>query len=253
MPPKKGGRGAKAAAPVAPPLDGCTIALSGSFTGRSQSELEQDFINALGATLVKAVNKSTTHLVTTDADFAKPSIKVKQAKSHDIHIVKLEWLQDCLDKGARLSEDAYTFDSSAPAATVAAAAATNGSRKRASDDNDEPQAQPKKKGKVADTNGSQIKPEGDDKSTTESKSKTAIANGLTNIATSSDILIQIDECCPLTHYTIYIDDDGVIYDANLNQTNAGNNNNKFYRIQVDIHSQSSPHVSVANIVSVAPK
>lgn len=31
---------------------------------------------------------------------------------------------------------------------------------------------------------------------------------------------------------MYIDDDGTIYDATLNQTHAGNNNNKFYRIQL---------------------
>lgn len=31
---------------------------------------------------------------------------------------------------------------------------------------------------------------------------------------------------------VYIDDSSIIYDAALNQTNVGNNNNKFYRIQV---------------------
>lgn len=36
----------------------------------------------------------------------------------------------------------------------------------------------------------------------------------------------------LLSFEVYIDDDGVIYDASLNQTNAGNNNNKFYRLQL---------------------
>ena len=31
---------------------------------------------------------------------------------------------------------------------------------------------------------------------------------------------------------VYVDDDGVIYDVAANQTNSGNNNNKFYRVQV---------------------
>ncbi|KAK8138608.1 Poly polymerase [Apiospora sp. TS-2023a] len=44
--------------------------------------------------------------------------------------------------------------------------------------------------------------------------------------------IPIDEMCPLTHYEVYIDDTGVIYDAALNQTNASSNNNKFYRVQL---------------------
>ncbi|KAH8675432.1 poly polymerase catalytic domain-containing protein [Xylariales sp. PMI_506] len=44
--------------------------------------------------------------------------------------------------------------------------------------------------------------------------------------------IPLDEGCPLAQYEVYIDDSGVIYDASLNQTNAGNNNNKFYMIQL---------------------
>lgn len=44
--------------------------------------------------------------------------------------------------------------------------------------------------------------------------------------------IPIDDTCPLASYTVYIDADGIIYDASLNQTNSGNNNNKFYRIQL---------------------
>jgi poly [ADP-ribose] polymerase len=87
MPPRK----AKAAA--VPPLEGCSIALSGTFPGQTQSALENDFINALGATLSKTVTSSTTHLVTTDVDFVKPSTKVKQAQSHGLHIVSLAWLE----------------------------------------------------------------------------------------------------------------------------------------------------------------
>lgn len=44
--------------------------------------------------------------------------------------------------------------------------------------------------------------------------------------------VPVDEYCYLTNCEVYIDDDGMIYDASLNQTNASNNNNKFYRIQV---------------------
>lgn len=53
------------------------------------------------------------------------------------------------------------------------------------------------------------------------------------VATSSTIRVPIDETCPLTAYRVYVDPhDKVIYDASLNQTNAGANANKFYRIQV---------------------
>ncbi|KAL8647362.1 MAG: hypothetical protein Q9226_006459 [Calogaya cf. arnoldii] len=50
-------------------------------------------------------------------------------------------------------------------------------------------------------------------------------------AVSHDINVPLDEgfhddAC------VYIDDDGIIYDASLNQTNIGGNNNKFYRLQL---------------------
>ncbi|KAF7531533.1 hypothetical protein G7054_g8774 [Neopestalotiopsis clavispora] len=48
------------------------------------------------------------------------------------------------------------------------------------------------------------------------------------------IKVPLDEFVPseLLQFEVYIDDDGVIYDASLNQTNAGQNNNKFYRVQL---------------------
>lgn len=54
------------------------------------------------------------------------------------------------------------------------------------------------------------------------------------MAKSKTIRVPLDEACPYVDHTVYIDDDGVIYDASLNQTNASNNNNKFYRVQVNL-------------------
>jgi len=53
-------------------------------------------------------------------------------------------------------------------------------------------------------------------------------------ARSRSIMIPVDEYCPLnTSHKVHVDDnDGTIFDALLNQTNASNNNNKFYRIQL---------------------
>lgn len=58
-----------------------------------------------------------------------------------------------------------------------------------------------------------------------------VADG--QIATSSKLHIPIDEGCPHASYQVYVDSgNAIIYDASLNQTNASNNNNKFYRVQV---------------------
>lgn len=51
-------------------------------------------------------------------------------------------------------------------------------------------------------------------------------------AKSNTIAISIDEYCPLGNYRVYVDIDGTIWDASLNQTNASANNNKFYKVQV---------------------
>jgi poly [ADP-ribose] polymerase len=51
-------------------------------------------------------------------------------------------------------------------------------------------------------------------------------------AKSGKIAVSLDEECPLAQYQVFIDDDGTIFDASLNQTNSSANNNKFYKAQV---------------------
>ncbi|KAI4216721.1 MAG: hypothetical protein LQ349_009091, partial [Xanthoria aureola] len=50
-------------------------------------------------------------------------------------------------------------------------------------------------------------------------------------AVSHDINVPLDEGFQ-DDAMVYIDDDSIIYDASLNQTNIGGNNNKFYRLQL---------------------
>lgn len=49
---------------------------------------------------------------------------------------------------------------------------------------------------------------------------------------NSSARVPVDENCHLGGYQVYIDPSNIVWDAALNQTNASNNNNKFYRIQV---------------------
>ena len=232
MPPKT--RGARAAAapkapPQPPPLSGCVIALSGTVPGRTQATIEKDYITPLGATLAKSVTADTTHLVTTEADYNKPSAKVKSAKTHSVSIVNFQWIQDCLDKTARVPEDDYSFEPSLATPSVSPPAKT--SRKRTATQSDtkedkdsKPQPQKKSKSVVASP------PED-----TSKEKEAKVAEG--QIAKSSDVKIPIDEGAlvhlpSLQTYQVYIDGEGLIYDASLNQTNASNNNNKFYRLQL---------------------
>ncbi|OHF01880.1 hypothetical protein CORC01_02758 [Colletotrichum orchidophilum] len=60
--------------------------------------------------------------------------------------------------------------------------------------------------------------------------KKQVSDGDAQVA-SKGIVVPLDEGCKVQG-TVYIAPDGVIYDASLNQTNASNNNNKFYRVQL---------------------
>lgn len=224
---------------TARPLDGCSVAICGTIDGLNQARVNQAYLEPLGAALAKTVNAGVTHLITSQADFNKRVGKVKSAETHNIHIVSFNWLSDCLINSRREDESSYSLTTPAPAASP-----TNGNgqdsqvpAKRSAkaalsgdggDDNDKASGtqQPPKKAKAEET-----KPE--EEPLKEGKSKEAkVAEG--QVAKSLDVVIPLDEGADrqLRRYEVYISDDGIIYDASLNQTNASNNNNKFYRIQV---------------------
>ncbi|GKT41302.1 poly [ADP-ribose] polymerase 2-B [Colletotrichum spaethianum] len=76
----------------------------------------------------------------------------------------------------------------------------------------------------------------DDKTDVKKQAAAAAADTKDKTAGGSQVVskglnIPLDEGCKVQG-TVYIAPDGVIYDASLNQTNATNNNNKFYRVQL---------------------
>jgi poly [ADP-ribose] polymerase len=108
---------------------------------------------------------------------------------------------------SKVDEAQYLLSSAAPSQA-------NGSKKRAAS----PDASP-----VATQDASQAK---------KPKIVESAKVGDGQNAKSKQIAISVDEFCPLASYQVYIDDDGTIWDASLNQTNASANNNKFYKVQV---------------------
>ena len=243
MPPKRGKKAAVAAAPPKP-LKPYKVALSGQFGKHSQSDLKEK-VESLGGTVASSVTNDTTHLIASDFDFKKPSLKVSKALGLDISIVSLDWLLATESSGIRALEENYALD--------AEDGDGNEDEDGAVDDVDADDAQPaasqpvpiRGKGKPAKNGTAQKRarppspspqvPE--DKETKPKKAKVEIAEletkiGDGQVAKRKDIRIPLDEGCPYVSSTVYIAADGVIYDASLNQTNIGNNNNKFYRIQV---------------------
>ncbi|KAK4463012.1 putative poly polymerase 2 [Cladorrhinum samala] len=256
MPPKRGKK-ATAAVPAAPPLEDCKIAISGTFPGMTQAAVKAK-AEGIGATILTAVTDATTHLIATDADYSKGSAKVAKAKELGIHIVSLDWLTQCEQNNTKEDEKDYLFGA-APKADDAktdgaksgqpddASSTTAKSRKRAtpaagtsaSDDETTAPKAKKARGKGSKTEAKAEESEDvkmedveDAEEAEPAPKKAAKAVGEGQVAKSKDIQIPLDEGCPYTTSTVHIDSDGVIYDASLNQTNATNNNNKFYRIQL---------------------
>lgn len=255
MPPRRGKK---------PALDGCKVALSGTFPGTTHATIKTK-VEALGAAVSSRVTDDTTHLIATETDYDKPSPKVSQAQSLGIHIVTLEWLQTCETQNARASEKYFVPSSSGSQQAAGLSqsqptpAQTNGttatrstrSGKRAPspvvDDASGSDAPPKaKKTKGRKTATSKTDSAGDDNDMPDAtdgatpaadetklkQAKVEKAMGEGQVAKSKDLQIPIDEGCPFVTSKVYISPEGVIYDASLNQTNASHNNNKFYRIQV---------------------
>ncbi|SLM34132.1 poly-ribose polymerase [Lasallia pustulata] len=194
---------------MGPSFKDFTIALSGSFPGQKQANLI-NYINSNGGKHSAKVTDSCTHLVTSQKDFDNPSPKVKQASDRpNTKIVSLEWLLDSVEAKKKVKETQYLV-----AATPKSKDITNGKKRARAESvgNDKPS-------QALDGNNKQEPPAKKQKHGQKAKSES--------------IRIPIDEGCPLDpDARVYIDDTGVIYDAALNQTNVGNNNNKFYRIQV---------------------
>jgi poly [ADP-ribose] polymerase len=58
----------------------------------------------------------------------------------------------------------------------------------------------------------------------------------------SKIAVSVDEYCPLSNYQVYIDPDGLVWDASLNQTSASANS-KCFILSPQAHvAQCSSHL-----------
>ena len=269
MPPRRGRSAANSAA-TASALDGCHVAFSGTFPGHTHSDLEKQ-VTALGGTVSSSIARSTTHLITVWADYNKPSAKVKAAKAKDIFIVSDEWLHKSAAAGAKEDESSYPLtapdsrpstSSTAPAPANPAAPArppasatpapTNPPAPPATSTPASPPAAPAKSGaKTKATARAKAPPKNQPKAKTNGSRKRAASTASPDPDQGSatqparkkasnepkqekrrKVKVPLDDPARCVGWSVYISPKGEVYDASLNQTNASNNNNKFYRIQV---------------------
>ncbi|PGH03023.1 poly [ADP-ribose] polymerase [Blastomyces parvus] len=240
------------------------IALCGTFPMHKQAVLI-DKIESGGGIYSARVLDDCTHLVTTqkDVDDNKPKCK-KAAALKSVKIVSWNWLLDSAADGKPASEASYLL--TATPAPAPAPAITNGRPPRSSrtkqqsngtttnvslddDENDAPAANaaPSKDKKSAASSKAKrpIAADDDDEDATASKSQDEPpAKKKKNAKIAPPILkVPVDEFSPyVSSYEVFIEN-GVIYDAALNQTNSSNNNNKFYLIQLLVHKTSGTYAT----------
>lgn len=232
------------------PLEGLAIATSGRFPGTTQKELQQR-ISALGGSSASKVASDTSILISTAKDYENNATKVAAAADIGIPVVSLDWLDDSESSNTKADEQLYLL--SAPSATAAAPstapafvqytvpipAANNGKGKKRAESRSAspPPAQPAPQTKKRKTVDEKIKFE-----------DVKVGDGNNAKSGLGRINVPVDEYCPTSHYLVHIDETGVIWDAALNQTNASNNNNKFYKIQVGpcrLTANAPPNVTIA--------
>ncbi|KAF6239847.1 hypothetical protein HO173_002394 [Letharia columbiana] len=212
---------------MATPLKDCVIALSGKFDETHAK---------IGALIKKNGGKHSTkisqeeeawwvtHLITTAKHIEAQAEKVQEAsKLPDIKIVSFDWLTASTKSQTRADEAQFSLDQTGSDQNNA----TSSMDLAPSKQNDT-----KGKGRKRPRSPTPIEEDHSDVDKAVEQPPTKKHKDVQR-AKSGSLLIPVDERCLLagTH-RVYIGEDGMIYDAALNQTNAGENNNKFYRVQV---------------------
>ncbi|KAI1094208.1 PARP-domain-containing protein [Rostrohypoxylon terebratum] len=204
------------------PLSGCVISMSGKLPGGvNRCALERCYRERLGASLSKSVTSETTHLVCSEADYKRRSQKVKAAGKLNIPILTFYWLEDSIKNNRRMDEDDYKFESSSPKAL----AEKNRKRQHSEEVNSIEDLSPIKRLRLAEPEAR----------------KGQFKIGQAQIAKTRNVTVPLDIGAEdeLKEYEVYIDKDGIIYDASLSLASSLDNHNKFYRIQLLRHRNNT--------------
>ncbi|EEP79451.1 hypothetical protein UREG_04297 [Uncinocarpus reesii 1704] len=234
-----------------------TIVLSGTFSGHTHASLKS-LVETHGGTFSAKVTDDCTHLISSAKEFENNGTKNKQAASNNVDVVSVDWLLDSIASKKCKKEADYLWSTlrssqAAPAPTSNGTTdATPAANPRRSARNSQAQSQSQAQAQSQPQPQSQPQSQSQAKTTKKGNKRTldATATDTTDTAKADSQPpakkqkdaqktppkkqnILVDALCPNKgKYHVYVDPDGLIYDAALNQTNRMNNNNKFYFIQV---------------------
>ncbi|PKY01168.1 poly polymerase [Aspergillus campestris IBT 28561] len=188
------------------------VTASGSFSGYTQAEISK-IVKNLGGSYLYGVEDNCTHFITNQREVDRKNSKyIKAIKVYNCEIVSIDWLIESQKEGKPLAVDDYALGISKD--KVDGKNKANGTKES-----------PKKKRTLEEVLHEDVDGD-DDEDSARKRVKDAQTVG------SKKLNIPVDEACFLTNRSVYIDDEGLIWDAALNQTVAAANNNKFYRLQL---------------------
>lgn len=221
------------AAPTAT-LNGVTVTFASysatchpDFASKTVTQLKVEIANCGGSYASKL--DQCTHLIASPAQFEKKLKLVKEAlQQPDVTIVTYEWLAESLKSSSPITVDPYLLDqSSATPAVANGINNTSGSGGADVDSESDIQASTvKSKPNLKRKRGKNTVPAANGSSTPVSTQKLP--------AKAKPVLkIPVDEVAATGgFFTVFVDDDGLAWDATLSQSNASDNNNKFYKLQI---------------------
>eukprot|EP01105_Mastigella_eilhardi_P011092 TRINITY_DN255_c0_g1_i1.p1 TRINITY_DN255_c0_g1~~TRINITY_DN255_c0_g1_i1.p1 ORF type:complete len:1160 (+),score=256.88 TRINITY_DN255_c0_g1_i1:63-3542(+) len=102
------------------PFSDLQFAIAGRFP-KTQDALKKD-ITSLGGKFSTSVTKKVNFLIASESDVAKGSVKSTQAKNHGIHVVSLQFLQDCIAQNKLVDPAPYSLTGDKPKLPVVSAA-----------------------------------------------------------------------------------------------------------------------------------
>ncbi|OAQ97872.1 hypothetical protein LLEC1_07713, partial [Akanthomyces lecanii] len=251
------------------PLEGLRVVVSGHVNVSDYMPHGVEYLlGNLGAVQENRVVNAVTHVIATREDYLKNATKVRNGKEKGLHIVRGAWLTECDRTQTLVDVDKHTWanvieqeqklkDAREEYLAAQKAGETNGADKKrpiavanpngaAADGEDnvqEEDEEPKpKKVRVSRSKKQDVVKDEDEemKDAVEDEAAQQLQDEDAQGAKRDDgqnakkaLVIPVDSFCTLPGFEVYIDpDSGVIYDASLNQTNASNNNNKFYIVQL---------------------
>ncbi|EXX54771.1 uncharacterized protein OCT59_022700 [Rhizophagus irregularis] len=252
-------------------FDNCYITFSGVFNAGNHALLGS-IIREHGGQVASSLSKRSTHLVVTEEDYKKQSSKVLATKTKfdKVSIVTWKWVEDSIEKETKLLESNYAPSDNTDDIDMEDAnddSTVNRKHKQSDDKNDQVNNDDqdnnevlpsRKRRRVAKKDA--INDNDHDQSTTTATTlvdtTSTIQKNTTTISTSYQVdqndevaetrIVEekkmvkvvlkgkapVDEAFDNKNSVHVYSEGEIVWDALLNCTNIGNNNNKFYIIQL---------------------